>query len=129
MRVIGFTMTCSIEGLLFAEKHFQKVSKTLGWPLAIPEDVINGLGYEALAKQKTEDAIALFKRNIENNPNSANAFDSLADGYERAGMGKDAARAVERAVELATEFQLPDRSALIEHAKKMRERLKQAPQK
>jgi uncharacterized protein len=116
-------------GFLFAQKHFEGVSKTLGRPVAIPEDVINSLGYAALAKQKTEDAIALFKRNVENNPNSANAFDSLADGYERAGMGKDAARASERAVELATEFQLPDRSAYIEHAKKMRERLKQAPLK
>jgi predicted alpha/beta superfamily hydrolase len=116
-------------GLLFAQKHFEGVSKTLGWPVAVPENVINSLGHEALAKQKTEDAIALFKRNVENNPNSANAFDSLADGYEKAGMRIDAARASDRAVELATEFQLPERSAYIEHAKKIRERLKQAPLK
>jgi tetratricopeptide (TPR) repeat protein len=113
------------KGFTFAQQHFQDVSKTVGWPLAIPEGVINSLGYAALSEGKTQDAIALFKRNVEANPNSAGAYDSLADGYAKAGMWKDAARASDRAVALATEFDHPDRSYFIEQARKMNDRLKQ----
>jgi predicted alpha/beta superfamily hydrolase len=112
-------------GFPFAQQHFQNVSKTLGWPLAIPEGVINSLGYAALSKGKTQDAIALFKRNVEANPNSANAYDSLADGYAEAGNWQEAARASERAVTLATEFNHPNLPYFIEQAKKMNEQLKQ----
>ena len=59
------------KGFTFAQQHFQDVSKTVGWPIAIPEGVINSLGYAALSEGKTQDAIALFKRNVEANPNSA----------------------------------------------------------
>jgi predicted Zn-dependent protease len=83
------------------------------------------LGYAALSEGKTQDAIALFKRNVEGNPNSANAYDSLADGYAKAGMWKDAARASDRAVALATEFNHPNLPYFIGQAKKMNERLKQ----
>lgn len=113
------------KGLPFAQQHFQDVSKTVGWPLAIPEGVINSLGYGALSQGKTQDAIALFNRNVEANPNSANAYDSLADGYAKNEMWKDAARAADRAVALAIEFDHPNRSYFIAQAKKMNDRLKQ----
>ena len=54
-----------------------------------------------------------------------NAYDSLADGYAKAGNWKEAARASERAVTLATEFNHPNLPYFIEQAKKMNERLKQ----
>jgi len=113
------------KGFTFAQQHFQDVSKTVGWPIAIPEGVINSLGYAALSEGKPQDAIALFKRNVEANPNSANAYDSLADGYAKAGNWNEAARASERAVTLATEFNHPNLPYFIEQAKKMNERLKQ----
>jgi hypothetical protein len=113
------------KGFQFAQAHFQDVSKTVGWPIAIPEGVINSLGYAALSAGKTEDAIALFKRNVEANPNSANAYDSLAEGYAKAGMWKDAARASDRAVALAIEYDHPSRAYFIEQARKLNERLKQ----
>src|SRR5262249_28071228 len=109
----------------YAEQHFQDVSKTVGWSLAIPEDVINNFAYAALAKGKTQDAIGLFKRNVDANPNSANAYDGLADGYAKAGQWKDAVQASEKAVALATQFSHPKRSYFIEQAKKMNDRLKQ----
>ena len=96
------------KGFPFAQQHFEDVSKTVGWPLAIPESVINDLGYTALSQQKTQDAIALFQRNVEANPNSANAYDSLAEGYAKAGMWKDAARASAKAAKLAIEFDHPE---------------------
>lgn len=115
------------KGFAYAEQHFQDVSKTVGWPLAIPEGVINDLGYAALSQGKTQDAIGLFKRNVEANPNSANAYDSLADGYAKTGQWKDAAQASERAVALATQVANPKRPYFVEQAKKMNDRLKQGP--
>jgi predicted alpha/beta superfamily hydrolase len=113
------------KGLAFAEQHFQAVSKTVGWPIAIPEVVINSLGHAALSDGKTQEAISLFKRNVDGNPNSASAHDSLAEGYAEAGMWKDAAAAEERAVALATEFDLPDRPYFIKQREKINERLRQ----
>jgi uncharacterized protein len=98
----------------------------VGWPLAVPESVINELGYAALSQKKTQDAVSLFKRNVEANPDSANAHDSLADGYAKAGMWQDAVQASDRAAELAVEFDLSNRSEFIARAKKMKDRLKQA---
>jgi uncharacterized protein len=114
------------KGLPFAERHFRDVSKKVGWPLAVPESVINELGYAALSQKKTQDAVSLFKRNVEANPDSANAHDSLADGYAKAGMWQDAVQASDRAAELAVKFDLSNRSEFIARAKKMKDRLKQA---
>ncbi|HXI12356.1 MAG TPA: alpha/beta hydrolase-fold protein [Thermoanaerobaculia bacterium] len=113
------------KGFAFAEQHFKDVSKTLGWSLAIPENVINSFGYAALSEGKTQDAIALFKRNVEANPNSANAYDSLADGYAKAGEWKEAARAARRAVALATKFNDPNLSSFIANETKITDRLKE----
>jgi predicted alpha/beta superfamily hydrolase len=113
------------KGLTFAEEHFENLSKTVGWPIGIPEGVINSLGYAALSRGEIQDALALFKRNVEANPYSANAYDSMADGYAEAGMWKEAARAADRAAALSVEFDHPSRSTFIEHARKMNDRLKQ----
>jgi uncharacterized protein len=115
------------KGFAYAERHFQDVSKTVGWPLAIPEGVINDFAYDALSQGRTRDAIGLFKRNVEANPNSANAYDGLADGYAKAGQWKDAAQASEKAVALATQFANPNLPYFIGQAKKMNDRLNQAP--
>ncbi|MBI3450237.1 MAG: SgcJ/EcaC family oxidoreductase [Acidobacteria bacterium] len=114
------------KGIDFADAHFREVSKTIGWPLPVPELVINDLGYAALSNGKTEEAIALFKRNVSANPNSANACDSLADGYAKAERWKEAAEAEEKAAALAVEFKLPNQAYFADQAKKWRERLRQA---
>lgn len=110
-------------GIDFAQEHFDVASKVVGYPIGVPEDVVNDLGYAALSAGKTADAVALFRRNVEANPNSANAWDSLADGYAKAGQLKEAAEAADRAVELATRFDDPARAAYEEHAKAMHARL------
>lgn len=114
------------KGLPYAEKHFQEVSKTVGWPLAIPEDVMNELAYAALSQGKTQDAIGMFKRNVAANPNSARACDSLADGHAKAGQWKEALQAAEKAVALASQFSDPKQSQFLEKARKMKDRLTQA---
>lgn len=114
------------KGLGHAEAHFQNVSKTVGWDLPVPEETVNNLGYAALEQGQTDDAVALFRRNVEANPNSANAHDSLADGYAKAGKWKEAAAAAERAAQLAEEQVHPNRAHFLEQARKMAARLNEA---
>lgn len=113
------------KGLEVAEKHFAAVSSTVGWPLPVPEGVINDFAYEALATGKTDAALALFKRNVQAHPSSANAYDGLADAYEKVENLKEAAAAAQRAAALATEFDLPNRDYFVKHAAKAKARLEE----
>jgi CubicO group peptidase (beta-lactamase class C family) len=45
------------------------------------ENRINSLGYDLLRARKADGAISLFRLNAEDFPNSANAWDSLAEAY------------------------------------------------
>jgi CubicO group peptidase (beta-lactamase class C family) len=49
------------------------------------ENVLNSYAYILLRANRINDAIKLFLLNTEFYPNSANVFDSLGDGYEKAG--------------------------------------------
>jgi len=45
------------------------------------EDTLNNLAYAFIPKKNIDYAIKIFKLNIQEHPNSANAFDSLAESY------------------------------------------------
>lgn len=117
------------KGFAFAEEHFQKVSKTVGWTLPVPESVVNDLAYAALGQGRTDEALALFQRNVEGNPNSAAAYDGLADGYAKAERWPEAAAAAARAERLAAAQDHPDRAYFAQQAKKMAAHLPPAPAK
>ena len=68
--------------------------------LVSPEFEVNLLGYDRLQAGDKEDAIELFKLNAEAYPASANAQDSLSDGYLAAGRKELALAAEEKCVEL-----------------------------
>jgi predicted alpha/beta superfamily hydrolase len=70
-------------GLKGAEAHYKKLSEKFGYPIPVPENLINQIGYQLLAGGKPEEAIATFKANVERYPDSANVYDSLAEAYER----------------------------------------------
>jgi len=118
-----YTDDLIVYGFKFAEKHFQDVSKEIGYTIPVPEDIINNFGYEELNKGNIQEAIKLFKNNIKQNPNSANAFDSITDAYEKAGMLNEAMASIEKAVELATKFNNPNLRYIINHAKKIKNKL------
>jgi hypothetical protein len=109
-------------GIQFAEQHFRAVSERVGWPIPVPEEVINDLGYAALSAGRVQEAVDLFKRNVSGNPNSANAFDSLADGLAEAGRLGEAVQAAEKAAALASRYDLPNRDIFARHAKKLWDR-------
>jgi tetratricopeptide (TPR) repeat protein len=67
----------------------------------VPENTLNNLGYQLMGPQHDE-AIAVFKRNVELYPDSANVYDSLGEGLEAAGKYEEAKKNFEKAVEMAT---------------------------
>jgi predicted alpha/beta superfamily hydrolase len=72
-------------GLKGADEHYKRLSEKFGYSIAVPENLINQMGYQFLSNGKPEEAIAVFKANTERYPMSANVYDSLAEAYERGG--------------------------------------------
>ena len=58
------------------------------------------LGYDQLRKDQPEHAMVLFEYNLEQNPSSANVYDSMGDGLVAMGKTKDAVPYYEKAVQL-----------------------------
>ena len=73
-------------GLKGVDEHYAKLSKRLGYTVATPEGLINQMGYGLMFQKKMDEAIAVFKANIERYPESANVYDSLAEAYEKSGQ-------------------------------------------
>jgi predicted alpha/beta superfamily hydrolase len=117
------------KGIAFAEKHFEEVSRIVGWPLPVPEDVVNNLAYEAMSAGKTDEAIALFQRNVAANPNSASAYDGLADGFAEIAQWKSALDAATQAAALAVRYDVRNRAYYVNHAEKLKRRLQEEPAK
>ena len=74
-----------VGGLKGADEHYKKLSERYGYSIPVPENLINQMGYQFLFDNKPEEAIAVFKTNVERYPQSANVYDSLAEAYERGG--------------------------------------------
>jgi tetratricopeptide (TPR) repeat protein len=64
------------------------------------ENVLNSYAYILLRANRVNDAIKLFILNTEFYPNSANVFDSLADGYEKAGDKSKELQSLKRCLQL-----------------------------
>lgn len=74
-----------VGGLKGADEHYKKLSERFGYSIQTPENLINQMGYQLIFANKPDEAIAVFKANVERYPGSANVYDSLAEAYERGG--------------------------------------------
>jgi putative tributyrin esterase len=61
---------------------------------------MNTLGYTLMGNDRPEDAVKVFKLNIEFFPNSAFCYDSMSDGYIKTGENDLAIESLEKALEL-----------------------------
>ena len=64
------------------------------------EDQLNSLGYRLLETDRVQAAVAIFELNAAEHPRSANAFDSLGDGYLQLGRKAAAIRSYRKSLEL-----------------------------
>lgn len=110
-----------IGGLAGVEQHYRELSERFGFKISA-EQGINSLGYALLGAKKIDEAMAAFRRNVELYPQSANVYDSLADGLEASGKPDLAMQNAEKAVEVATQTGDP----LLPEFKKHMERLEAA---
>lgn len=62
------------------------------------ENAINQLGYNLMGRSRIDDAIEVFKLNVEDYPRSANVYDSLAEAYLNKGDKAAAIKFYEKAV-------------------------------
>ncbi|NNG26352.1 MAG: DUF2911 domain-containing protein [Ignavibacteriaceae bacterium] len=69
------------------------------------ENDINTLGYQFLFAGKMDEAIEIFKKNIEMNPDSWNVYDSLGEGFMNKGENESAIKYYSKALEIAPENQ------------------------
>ena len=99
------------------QSRFMKILSTSGWEKAekaysedkkknpesdlLSEHVLNLMGYGLLRDAKITEAIAVFKLVTRDYPNSANAYDSLADAYVQAKQPQQAIAASEKELALA----------------------------
>lgn len=65
------------------------------------EHALNMTGYSLLQDKKTDRAISVFKLATKSYPDSANAYDSLADAYAAASQPQQAIAASQKEIELA----------------------------
>ncbi|OXA77760.1 esterase [Flavobacterium frigidimaris] len=86
------------------EKHFEEVSKHLGYKVSVPENTVNAYAYQSLSKKDMDLAGYLFKLNVTNYPNSPNVYDSLGDFYEATGDKKNAIISYEKVLVLDKNF-------------------------
>ncbi|MEW6127995.1 MAG: serine hydrolase [Acidobacteriota bacterium] len=86
---------------------------------ALDEAQVNRLGYNLITARKLKDAIEVFKMNVEDYPQSANVYDSLAEAYAADGGKALAIKNYERAIEL---------DPTNENAKQTLKKLKEKPE-
>jgi tetratricopeptide (TPR) repeat protein len=69
------------------------------------ENDINLYAYQLMGQKKTDEAIAMFQKNVKDHPTSWNTYDSLAEGYATKGDKKLAVENYTKALNMAPDNQ------------------------
>jgi tetratricopeptide (TPR) repeat protein len=114
---LGDTLLVTIfeSGIDSAVNRYHYLRKNMSDVYDFREPQLNILGYMLLRNQMAKEAVEIFKLNAEAYPESANAFDSLAEGYLAAGDTRLAEENYQKSLDLN-----PDN----ENAREMLEKLK-----
>ena len=101
-RSIAETLSTTIDasGIDRAIQQYHELKSTQASDYNFNEEQLNALGYRLIRAKKFSEGIRIFQLNVENFPRSSNAYDSLAEGYLRAGEKAQAIANYERAIEL-----------------------------
>ena len=116
-----FARIIQSKGIEEVVRLFHEIQKES--PETLKEGEINGLGYTLLNSARMADAIKVFKLNVEAFPESANAYDSLAEAYMKSGDDEHAIKFYEKALEVIPEDRKAERSFLERLEKGAQEKL------
>jgi len=92
--------TYQTKGLDEAVKQYRDIKAREAEKYSATEEEMNLLGYQLLGAGKADDAIVIFKLNMEAFPQAWNSYDSLAEAYMAAGKKEDAIRNYAKSLEL-----------------------------
>jgi CubicO group peptidase (beta-lactamase class C family) len=87
------------KGVAAAIAQYHEVKKNKVQDYEFGERELNQLGYGLLQEGRTDDAIAIFKLNVEMFPKSSNSYDSLAEAYAAKGEKELAIKNYARSIE------------------------------
>jgi len=104
------------DGLEAAVTKFRVFNKSIPEGYFFNERGFNNLGYKLLGEEKFDEAVAVFKLNVEAYPESFNVYDSLGEAYMKKGDKELAVQNYNKSLELN-----PDN----ENGKQMLEKLQQ----
>lgn len=90
-------------GIEAGVKKYREIKSNPENKLYFDESEFNALGYRLMGKGKIEEAIEIFKMNVELHPDSANVYDSLAEAYMNSGDTKNAIINYKKSLELNPE--------------------------
>ena len=113
-------------GLAGLEQHYRELSTQFGYSVPVPETTMNILGYQLMGSKKFQDAIAVFQKNVELYPQSANVYDSLGEGLENAGKFEVASQNFQKAIELAVKDNDENLSQFQKHLERVTAEMKTA---
>ena len=113
-------------GIKAVDEHYKKLSDKFRYPVAVPEVLMNQVGYQHLFADQNEEAIVVFKLQVERYPDSANVYDSLAEAYEKTGQLDLAAPLYEKAQALGKQNNDPNAAVYSANFTRASDKLKQA---
>ena len=79
-------LIAKLKGTQAALERYTELKKSQPAVHKIVESTLNELGYTLLSSGQTQAAIAVFQRNVQEYPKSANVYDSLGEAYMQAGQ-------------------------------------------
>jgi CubicO group peptidase (beta-lactamase class C family) len=94
------------EGGEKAKEHYEQLKLMAAHEYDFNEHQLNNLGYQLLNEGYLEEALTIFKINVEAYPEVANTYDSYGDGLLAAGDTLKALNYYRKAVELDSSFQI-----------------------
>ena len=113
-------VTSGIKGV---KKHYDGLSQKYGFPIEIPEQLLNALGYQLLTQGNINKAIVVFEYNVGTYPNSANVYDSLGEALETNNQFDLALNNYKKAVEISKTNSDPNTRVYLDHIERVKNKL------
>ena len=88
------------QGVDAAIEKYHQLRQNLSAKEIMPEYTLNNIGYEFMRKKQYQEAIKIFKLNVEAYPESYNVYDSLGEAYMENGDKELAIQNYEKSLEL-----------------------------
>lgn len=110
------TLIAKLKGAVAALRRYDEARQANSPTEKVDEGTLNGLGYQLLYSGQEQDAILVFRRNVELYPQSSNVYDSLGEAYMKAGQKELAIQNYEKSLQLD-----PKNQNAVERLKKLKE--------